>query len=236
MGCSGNVYRQAAIQVNSMSKIILTTFTDPMMGLTYECEPIYDKLKKKYQDNIEFRFVMAGLVRDVSDFMNEYELSLSTEKGIEEYCKRLVGIYKSEEKIGGLPMNMDNFHLFDADHRSSYPLNIAYKAAQLAAPELAEQFLIKLRHATVLEGRQTTLISELYAIAEETGIEKDAFEKVYSDGSAEKAFDEDLIYTRSLGIYSLPAYIIESGDTKYMIKQLASYETIVGAIDLISNS
>jgi len=26
--------------------IILTTFTDPMMGLTYEMEPIYDRLKQ----------------------------------------------------------------------------------------------------------------------------------------------------------------------------------------------
>ena len=37
-------------------KIIFTTFTDPMMGLTYEMEPIYDRLKHEYGDWIEFRF------------------------------------------------------------------------------------------------------------------------------------------------------------------------------------
>ena len=42
-----------------MEKIILTTFTDPMMGLSYESEPIMDRLKKEYGDIIEFRNVMG---------------------------------------------------------------------------------------------------------------------------------------------------------------------------------
>ena len=56
-----------------MEKIILTTFTDPMMGLSYESEPIMDRLKKEYGDIIEFRNVMGLLVRDVSDFMTPEE-------------------------------------------------------------------------------------------------------------------------------------------------------------------
>lgn len=30
--------------MNTMKKIILITFTDPMMGLSYEQEPVYEKL------------------------------------------------------------------------------------------------------------------------------------------------------------------------------------------------
>ena len=52
---------------------------------------------------------MAGLVGDVSEFMITSELELGPEEG---------------------------FHLFDAEHRSSYPLCIAYKAAQLAGYEV----------------------------------------------------------------------------------------------------
>ena len=51
-----------------MDRLMITTFTDPMMGLTYECEPIYDKLKVRYPQ-IELRWVMSLLVRDVRDFM-----------------------------------------------------------------------------------------------------------------------------------------------------------------------
>ena len=36
-------------------KIILTAFTDPMMGLSYESGPIMDRLKETYGERIEFR-------------------------------------------------------------------------------------------------------------------------------------------------------------------------------------
>ena len=63
---------------------------------------------------------------------------MEPDAGIQRYCRRLAGIYKSEESIGGLPINMEGFCLFDATHRSSRPLCLAYKAAQLASPEKAD--------------------------------------------------------------------------------------------------
>ena len=36
-----------------MEKVILTTFTDPMMGLSYESELIMNHLKKEYGEFIE---------------------------------------------------------------------------------------------------------------------------------------------------------------------------------------
>ena len=90
-----------------MEKIILTTFTDPMMGLSYEQEPVYEKLAEHYGDRLVFKYVMSGLVRDVSDFMLPEELVLPADEGIRVYNRRLAWIYKDEESIGGLPINMD---------------------------------------------------------------------------------------------------------------------------------
>lgn len=115
-------------------KITVTVFTDPMMGLSYESEPIMERLQKEYAGRIEFRYVMSLLVKDVSDFMTPEERAMGPEAGIQRYCMRLAGIYKSEEAIGGLPINMEGFRLFDAAHRSSRPLCLAYKAAQLTDP------------------------------------------------------------------------------------------------------
>ena len=91
-----------------MEKVILTAFTDPMMGLSYESEPIMGCLQKEYGDVIEFRNVMGLLARDVSDFMTTEERSLKPEEGISLYCIRLAQIYKSEESIGKLPINIVN--------------------------------------------------------------------------------------------------------------------------------
>ena len=79
MGSTRHVYRQKPVQVITMEKVILTTFTDPMMGLSYESEPIMDRLQREYGDKIEFRNVMGLLVRDVSDFMTPEENSLRPE-------------------------------------------------------------------------------------------------------------------------------------------------------------
>lgn len=219
-----------------MKKIILTTFTDPMMGLSYECEPIFRKLETHYGDQIEFRYVMAGLVRDISDFMMSDELALKPEEGVRKYCQRLAQIYKEEESISGMPVNMDGFHLFDADHRSSYPLNIAYEAARLTAPEKADFYLYRLRYATIVETRQTTLPEELSDIASETGIDKNTFLRHMYSGSAEAAFQQDMQFARSLNIYSLPAYLLQYGEKAILIRQLIGYDQFVRAISGISNS
>lgn len=57
-------------------KIKITVFTDPMMGLSYESEPVREKLEKTFEGKIEFDYVMALLVRDVSDFMLPKEIAL----------------------------------------------------------------------------------------------------------------------------------------------------------------
>lgn len=214
-----------------MEKIILTTFTDPMMGLSYEQEPVYEKLATHFGDRLVFRYVMSGLVRDVSDFMLPEERALPAEESIRLYNRRLARIYKGEETIGGLPINMDGFHLFDADHRSSYPLCMAYKAAEICCPEKAFSFLLKLRRATIVETRQTTKTDELISIAEEAGLDKAQFRRAFEDGHAAAAFQKDLELTRSLGIRQLPTVLIQYGEKAVLVNGMASYEAFVNTID-----
>ncbi|WP_296919808.1 DsbA family protein [Megasphaera sp.] len=216
---------------DAMEKIILTTFTDPMMGLSYEQEPVYEKLAAHFGDRLVFHYVMSGLVRDVSDFMLPEEKALPAEEGIRLYNQRLAQIYKGEEAIGGLPINMDGFHLFDADHRSSSPLCIAYKAAELCCPEKALAFLLKLRRATIVETRQTTRTDELIAVAADAGLDPEQFRIFFEDGRAAEAFQKDLELTQSLGIHQLPTVLIEGGEKSLLVSGMASYDTFISLID-----
>lgn len=236
MGRGRPVYRQKNVQVRTVTeKIIITMFTDPMMGLHYESEPILDRLQREYADRIEFRYVMGLLVRDVSDFMLPQERAMEPEAGIRRYCARLAGIYKSEEAIGGLPINMDGFCLFNADHRSSRPLCLAYKAAQLTDPDKADAFLTALRHATVLKCRATTHEDEIIKLVRCTGIDEIAFIAHYRDGSAEAALEKDLALVRRMGIHSLPAYLIKCGD-RALFLQSFRYEDFTAAISGVTGA
>jgi len=215
--------------VTDVEKVIITIFTDPMMGLSYESEPIMDRLQKEYGDLIEFRNVMGLLVRDVSDFMTPEERVLKPEEGIPLYCQRLARIYKSEESIGGLSINMDGFCLFDKEHRSSKPLNLAYKAAQLTDPKKADAFLIALRHATVIDCLPTTHFDIIMKVVRKTGIDEESFIQNFQDGSAEAALNEDLNFSRRLGIHSLPAYLIQCKE-KALLMQSFNYQDFSNAI------
>ena len=194
----------------STEDILLTIFTDPMMGLSYESEPMLARLRDMYRGRIEFWYVMCLLVRDVADFMLPEELAMDPESGIRRYCKRLAGIYIEEESIGGLPIHMDSFRLFDADHRSSRPLNLAFHAAFLADPGKAEAFLTALRHATVFDCLPTTHLEEILNIVRQQGIDENLFLQHYRDGSADLALEQDLAFARDLGIHSLPSYLIQT--------------------------
>ena len=215
-------------------KITITMFTDPMMELHYESEPIIDRLKKEYADRIEFRYVMSLLVRDVSDFMTPKERAMEPAEGIRRYCTRLAAIYKSEETIGGLPINMDGFCLFDPEHLSSRPLCLAYKAAQLTEPAKADEFLTELRHAIVLDCRPATHFDEILRVVRKIGISENSFVRHYQGGSAEAELGKDLAYTRSLGIRSLPAYLIQCRDNA-LLMQSFDYQDFITAISKVAN-
>lgn len=212
-------------------KVILITFTDPMMGLTYEMEPIYDRLKEEYGDRIEFKWVMALLVRDVADFMTPEERAMEPGEGIRRYNARLAQIYKSEELIGNLPINMEGFCLFDPEHRTSKPLNLAYKAAQLADPDRADDFLLNLRHATVIDCLPTTHAEVILEVVRRTGIDEADFLRHFNDGGAEKALSEDLAFAARLGIHALPTCLVQRGEKAMLIQSFdyGDFERIIGA-------
>ena len=194
-----------------------------MMGLTYECEPIYDKLKVRYSQ-IEFRWVMSVLVRDVSDFMLPNET-------IAQYNKRLAMIYESEQSIGGLPISMLDLHLFDERHRSSLPLILAYKAAQLADIDKADEFLLNLRHATIVDVLPTTHFDVILKVVRDMGIDEDRFMQYFNDGTAQTELEKDLAFTRELNIRTLPAYLIQYGERAVIVRSLIDFENFVSIVE-----
>lgn len=213
-----------------MKQIILTTFTDPMMGLSYECEPIFRKLETHFAGRIDFRYAMGVLVRNVHDFMLPEDYADTEDESISRYNARLSQIYKSEERISGMPIRMDDFHLFSAEEPSSRPLCLAYKAVQLTAPHLADSFLYRLRYATIVETRPTTQYEEILRVVRQTGIDLQKFEMHYRSSTAETALDGDLAKMHGLGIRYLPAYLLEYEGHRMLINRLVGYDVFVEAI------
>lgn len=186
----------------------IRVLTDPMMGLSYESEPFLRWVGTHYPGQVRLSSVMGLLVRDVEDFFDAEERRLEPEAAIERYNARLAGIYRAEEPISGLPINMDGFSLFSPHHRSSLPLNEAVKAVELVAPEHVEEFLYRLRLATVALTRPTTQPEEILAVVRATGVSTVAFTEAMASGAARAGRAHDLALVDRLGAHHLPAYLI----------------------------
>lgn len=215
--------------------LTLTAFTDPMMGLSYESEPAIRKLETHYPERINFRHVMAGLVRNVYDFVDASDLALGKQVAIDRYLLRLAKIYEAEESISGMPINMSKLKLFSPDHTSSIPLNLAYKAAQLSDPSRAAQFLYNLRYATIVECKPTTRMSEILAVVARTGMDIDAFQGAYDSGHAHAAMEDDFAFRRSLNITRLPTYLFDYAGRQRLVAGVLGYADFARVIADISD-
>lgn len=216
-------------------KLFITTFTDPMMGLSYESMPVLRKLETHFGDKIVFGTKMAGLVRDVYDFVDYNDLKMYGKKvALNKYKAKLAEIYLQEERIAGLPIIMNNFRLFDEKHTSSLPLNRAYKAVELLDKTKSEQFLYNLRYSTVVETNPTTHTDELVKVAVKTGLQADRFLKAYESEESKEALNKDFEIYKILNINTLPAYLLQYKDQAVLITSLAKYEDFIQVINKLT--
>lgn len=210
------------------NKIIITNFTDPVCTWCWGSEPVLRALETRYPGQIENRYVMGGLVEDINDFTDP---SNGIEAGAEQANAQVAKHWVEAGKRHGMPVEPEGFHLFSDEYPSTYPQNIAYKAAQLVAPDKADQFLRRIREATIVEGLVTSRVDVQMSLADEVGIDIVAFSKAIKDGSAKKAFQGDLGLTRSLGVTGFPTFMVKFYDQRIMLRGYRDLDTFISVID-----
>lgn len=219
---------------NFENKVIITVFTDPMMGLSYESEPAIRKLETHFIEHLHMRYAMGVLVNNVYDFVNSNDLLVSQSFALAQYAKRLGSIYNQEEVIGGLPIDMKCCQLFDEQHTTSKPLNLAYKVIELLQPEKAQAFLYELRYATIVEQRQMTDIAELVALAKTFGVSETDFLLAYNGEEVNQSLYKDIMLRHQLGIRGLPAYLIQFNDKQLVVGGVLLYDDFQRCIESIT--
>lgn len=212
-------------------RLRFTEFTDPICTWCWGSEPLIRTLETRYKD-LEVRYVMGGLVRNIKEFMD-------TSNGIggedvERSNRQIAAHWMEASQRHGMPVDPEKFHLFEEGHLSGYPQNIAYKAAQMEDEGKAKRLLRRLREATMLEGRQTNKLEVLMGLAIECGLDLGKFVERMTDGTAEKAFEEDLYLTRQYEVRGFPTYLIEYGDSPLLIRGFMKYDTARAAIQGLS--
>ncbi|MBR1895480.1 MAG: DsbA family protein, partial [Pyramidobacter sp.] len=114
-------------------------------------------------------------------------------------------------------------------------LNLAFKAAQLIAPDRAECFLYRLRYAVVVETRPATKRDELIRVAALTGLDTELFSRALGSAKTREALERDLRFTASLGVHSLPATLVQYGNSAMMLSGMGDFHEHAQAIMRVSN-
>ena len=214
---------------NSQDRIIITNFTDPVCTWCWGTEPIFRKLETHFPGKIEFRYVMGGLVENVHKMYDHANGIGSSDIG--EFNRQVASHWKEASNRHGMPVDAEHFKLFSEEYPSTYPQNIAYKAAQMSDPDKADLFLYNLRAAAAAEARLVSHEDVLVSIASETGMDIGAFLTHLHDGTAARAFNGDLGLMAGLGVHGFPTFLVKYNSAQYMLRGYNSYETFTAVIN-----
>lgn len=210
----------------------IIAFTDPVCTWCWGNEPILRKLETVYEGNIEINFIMGGLVEDIRGFQDDLN---GIGGNVSKINAQVGGHWVEASSKHGMPVEGPSFNLFSEEYPSTYPLNIAYKAAQFQDEKLAKKFLRRMREAAACEGKQANRDEVLIELAQESGLDVAKFIKNFTDGSAEQAFYEDLKITRSHGVHGFPTFLIKCNGKEIMLRGFQTYEAFKEVINYLSN-
>lgn len=213
--------------------IEITEFTDPVCTWCWGNEPVLRKLETHYGNQLRIGYVMGGLVKDIRDFYDNYnDIGGDAEKSNTQIIKHW--LEASEQH--GMPVKSEGFRLFSNKYPSTYPQNIAYKAAQMDDLNLADHFLRRVREASAAEARQTSQVEVLIELAAEVGLDVSAFIERLNDGSAAAAFEQDLQAAAEFGARGFPTFLVKYGENGVMLRGYQRYATFQAVIKTLAGT
>lgn len=187
-------------------RVEVMLFTDPYCSWCWASEPMFFALAEKYREQLHFVYVFGGLVKDMDDFSDG-------DHGITGALDVLPH-WKEVSEYSGQPIDESIWvDIAKIRHFSSWPANIACKAAFLQDEKLGEKFLRNMRQK-VQTDRKIISLEEVYLeIAQETeGLDIERFKSDLQNGNAQSAFEADLRQGMRWGANVFPTLLFYRSD------------------------
>ncbi len=218
--------------MGSHLQLEVLAFTDPVCTWCWGSEPLFRKLETWYGDQVKLRYVMGGLVQDIRAF---YDSANGIGGDPEQSNLQIARHWLEASARHGMPVRIDGFRLFTAETVSTYPQNIAFKAAELTNPALAARYLRRMREASAAEARETGRREVLIELAGEIGLDVGTFWGHLNDGSAESAFNQDLELTRRYGVRGFPTSVFRYERKELKLGGYRDFAAIQAVIHTLSD-
>lgn len=206
-----------------MTSITVTELTDPFCTWCWGAEPLLRRLEETYRDQIEFDFVMGGLVEEFDTFRDRAN-------GITE-PRDVAPHWDEASEHHGMPV--DSAVWREDPPQSSYPANIAYKAAEMQNADLAHAYLRRLREAVTVERQNIARESVLVELAGDVGFDADAFRERFQSEEARKRFEADRRFVRRSRATAFPSFRIDGNGEQTWISGFQPFDAFRDALHQI---
>jgi len=167
--------------------IEIVHFADPWCWWSWGLEPVIQRLREVYGDNVQVTYKMGGQFESLQDWMQEY--------GVDEHTT-LDWVRESVE-LTKMPVRPDYY--FRTEVTSSYPACRAFKAAQRQSEALAARYFRRMMEAFALECRPAT-DDELVRLAAAIGLDGDALRRDLVSEEITRTFEADMDEMRRSGV------------------------------------
>lgn len=204
----------------------IVQFTDPMCTWCWGSEPIVRRLLAVFDDQIQLRYVMGGLIEDFDEFSDPTN-DISTPAEVAPH-------WLEASEHHGMPVDTEIFETDPA--RSTYPASVAFAAARQQGTELGHRYLRRLREAYATEVRNVNRREEQVALARSVGLDVTEFTAALDDGTARAAFEDDLARTREAEVRAFPTYHVVGPAGDRRAPGFKSFEELATALSEVAPS
>jgi len=180
-------------------------YTDPYCTWCWGSEPVMRHIEETYGDQVRIGFVMGGLVKNAGQFSDPLN-----KIGGPKMAEQVAGHWEEASHRHGMPVDAAVWLDMKDEFTSTWPANIAFKAAELQDRELAKRFLRRLREAAAAERRLIHRREVQSALAQEVGLDHERFILDMDSGAAEAAFRRDLQECRDKQVTGFPSFQIRN--------------------------
>lgn len=204
-----------------MATVTLTQVTDPVCTWCWGAEPALRRLEETYRGQLDVEFVMGGLVEDFETFRdpaNDVTAPADVAAHWEDAAAR-----------HGMPVDASVWRVDPP--QSTYPASVAFEAAAMQDGAAGRRYLRRLREAVATERRNVARREVLVNLAEEVGLDVDAFVEALDDGSAREAFREDRAFARRHGATRFPSFRVAAAGGEQWLYGFQRFDDLAAAIE-----
>jgi putative protein-disulfide isomerase len=221
-------------QQNEADRVDITFYTDPLCCWSWAFEPQWRRLQYEFQQVIQCRYVMGGLLPGWQSF-NDPLFSVSRPM-------QMGPVWHEASMESGMKI-YDKIWVEDPP-ASSYPACIAVKCAALQSAEAGIKYLRMVREAVMLHGKNIAKQEVLTKVAETLSgshsglldMERFRHDLLESDNGIE-AFRIDLNEVQSRNIARFPTLILRASEKpSIMITGYRPYSVLRDAIKQVTSA